>query len=359
VAEDEAIDGWDVLEHLGALVDKSLVQAEGDAVPRYRMLETTRLFALERLIEGGEASLARQRHRDHFLALAEDMERHLVGSEPGRRIAALDPERDNLFLALAWSEGDDGAQRGLRLACALRSYWVSRGLLARGHEATMVALARPGAQTRDAWRCLALLAAAQQLAWTGRPADGLRLAEEALDIAREIGDDRQLCGALVTAGQVHRTLGHVDAMRQCAEEALAAGRRIGDSHELAKAIGLLAMVREQAQEYEAAQQALEEQRVLWQRLNLPFGQAVVLLNLAAIAIDRQRPQEARSPLVEALGILPRIDSRYVSQNLVDVACLVAAATRAAARALNEVFMRFSLGSARGFAAGKPLSSLPT
>ena len=54
VARDAQIDGWAALDHLGALVDKSLVLAEGDPVPRYRLLETTRAYALERLGEAGE-----------------------------------------------------------------------------------------------------------------------------------------------------------------------------------------------------------------------------------------------------------------------------------------------------------------
>ena len=91
VAEDEqGIDRWDVLEHLGALVEKSLVVAEGDVIPRYRMLETTRLFALERLIESGESEHARRRHRDHYLALAEDCERSALFGDTRRHLARLD-----------------------------------------------------------------------------------------------------------------------------------------------------------------------------------------------------------------------------------------------------------------------------
>src|SRR5204863_458308 len=58
VCEDEAIDVWDVLEHLGTLVDKSLVLAEGMAVPRYRMLETTLLFARSSFADGSATTSA-------------------------------------------------------------------------------------------------------------------------------------------------------------------------------------------------------------------------------------------------------------------------------------------------------------
>ena len=69
VASDERIDAWAALDHLGALVDKSLVLAEGDPVPRYRLLETTRAYALERLAEAGETERMLRRHAEAVLAL--------------------------------------------------------------------------------------------------------------------------------------------------------------------------------------------------------------------------------------------------------------------------------------------------
>ena len=69
VASDERIDAWAALDHLGALVDKSLVLAEGDPVPRYRLLETTRAYALERLAEAGETERMLRRHAEALLAL--------------------------------------------------------------------------------------------------------------------------------------------------------------------------------------------------------------------------------------------------------------------------------------------------
>jgi len=74
VASDERIDPWTVLDHLGALVDKSLVLAEGDPIPRYRMLETARAYALERLAESGETQVTLRRHAQSLVALLEPFE---------------------------------------------------------------------------------------------------------------------------------------------------------------------------------------------------------------------------------------------------------------------------------------------
>ena len=92
------IDCWDVLEQLGALVDKSLVIAEGDAIPRYRMLETTRLFALERLIDSGEADTVRAAPSRSLLGCGRSVPRHLLVGDTRRHVARLDVERDNLLL---------------------------------------------------------------------------------------------------------------------------------------------------------------------------------------------------------------------------------------------------------------------
>ena len=119
VARDAQIDGWAALDHLGALVDKSLVLAEGDPVPRYRLLETTRAYALERLGEAGETEATLRLHAEALLqrlhALEDDMLR-------GRRRSVLEdagPELDNLRAALAWTTSADG---GADLAIGLAGH---------------------------------------------------------------------------------------------------------------------------------------------------------------------------------------------------------------------------------------------
>jgi predicted ATPase/DNA-binding winged helix-turn-helix (wHTH) protein len=103
VVQDRQIDPWAALDHLGALVDKSLVLAEGDPVPRYRLLETTRAYALERLAEAGETEATMRRHAEALLQILTAFEREdqLTGATiSGLQVAAA--EIDNVRAALSW-----------------------------------------------------------------------------------------------------------------------------------------------------------------------------------------------------------------------------------------------------------------
>jgi len=109
VAHDDMIDSWDVLEHLGALVDKSLVQAEGNPVPRYRLLETTRLFALEKLGQARETEATLMHHARAMVALIEEIElaAHDRYATHGEKML-LAAEGDNVRAALDWIEHERG-----------------------------------------------------------------------------------------------------------------------------------------------------------------------------------------------------------------------------------------------------------
>ncbi len=148
VAADETVDEWAVLDHLGALVDKSLVAAEPDTRGEmsYRMLETMRHFALERLNVSGEEAATRERHLMFFLALAEHAEAPLAGPQQGVWLDQLSIDRDNLLAALSWcAHAADGVGRALRITVALERFWLSRGMMAQGQLACVAALALPGA----------------------------------------------------------------------------------------------------------------------------------------------------------------------------------------------------------------------
>jgi len=123
VTADDGDDAWATLELLGQLVDKSLVVVEGEA-PRYRLLETTRSFALERLAQSGEEAAIRRRHaramRDSLVAFDAAVMR-----EPrfDRLYRELEPELENIRAALAWAAGGEGdLQLAIGIA-ALSTWW--------------------------------------------------------------------------------------------------------------------------------------------------------------------------------------------------------------------------------------------
>ncbi|MCG5219396.1 BTAD domain-containing putative transcriptional regulator [Streptosporangium soli] len=113
------------LDLLAALVDKSLLQ-QGEG-PRYRMLETIREYALERLARSGRVTELRAAHAAYFLELAERAEPHLRGVDQLRWIHRLLAERDNLLAALHFAADARDADTAVRLAAALGMFWTIRG----------------------------------------------------------------------------------------------------------------------------------------------------------------------------------------------------------------------------------------
>jgi predicted ATPase/class 3 adenylate cyclase len=112
LAADDRMDEWAVLEHLGALVDKSLVSVDAGRTARYRMLETTRAFALERLAARGATSQAMRRHAEVMLDLFERFYHELLqGASPAKGAEQLAPDLDNLRSALRWASEADGDRR--------------------------------------------------------------------------------------------------------------------------------------------------------------------------------------------------------------------------------------------------------
>ncbi len=239
-----------LVEGLTRLAAVSLLQVEhaagagaDRAIARYTMLETVRQFALEQLHGSGEAVALRDRHRDHFLALAEAQERHLLtAAEPGRVVEHFDTERDNLLQALAWCRQGGDSRSELRLVVALRHYWGARGLLPLGHELSMAALARAPAVPPSIERCGALTAAAQLSQWMGHQEQALGLVEEQVAAARALGDDELLGAGLYLQAEQERARGDLDAATRSLHEACAASRRCGDQRRLGNALGGLAAV---------------------------------------------------------------------------------------------------------------------
>ena len=130
-----------MLDQLTLLVDKSLVVAEDSRHgTRYRLLETVRQYAQEKLHESREGNDVRIRHRDHYTAMAALLDAP-AGADHERRIEQAETEIDNLRAAFAWSRESSDTELALTLASSLLPLWLSRGLMQEGLNWLVAALA--------------------------------------------------------------------------------------------------------------------------------------------------------------------------------------------------------------------------
>ena len=234
------IDALDVAALLGSLVDKSLVVAEPAATAlRYRLLETIRLFAAERLVEADDepAAAVAAAHCAYFLSVAAAAAAHLTGPDQGSWLAQLDADHANLRRAAGYAAGDpDGTALVLRLGVALGRYWWARS---RGQEAfglLVPVLRRPDA-CADPGLFVAALVTAVRAAVFIDMATARQFAEQAVGLARQLGDDRLLIWSHTALCAACYFAGEPEAGRPFGQQSVERARRLGDDVQLG--VGLL------------------------------------------------------------------------------------------------------------------------
>ena len=226
---------FEVTELLGSLVDKSLVVAEqaGGEV-RYRLLETIRQFAGERLTQAGQddAAVVAAAHSEYYLSVAERAAPHLTGPDQGSWFRQLDADRANLRRAVRHAaDGPDGTARVLRFGAALQRYWMARDDEEDTRELLLV-LERPDARADPRLFGAAAITAMDAVRSDGVHGDGRaaarRLGELVAELGRQLDDDRLLiaslsllCGGFYFSGEPEKGL-------PLGEEAVERARRLGD-----------------------------------------------------------------------------------------------------------------------------------
>ncbi len=244
------------LDVLAALVDRSLlfVDDADAAAPRYRMLETIREFAAERLAKAGEVDLIGTRHRDHYLWLAETAEPKLVGPDQNRWRARLFAEQDNVRAALAWSREQGEAETLARMVAALSMFWLNAGGLQLSRRLTDLQIWVEAAAERHAdvpprlrarirnFQCV-LASGVLAPVSRGAHAEVPALANEALALARASGDKHEEAFALCNLSIVAGLTGGSEAMRPYLEEALPLARSTGFSMGVLGLLGFFVLLR--------------------------------------------------------------------------------------------------------------------
>jgi DNA-binding CsgD family transcriptional regulator len=335
--------GTDALDDIASLVGSSLLhQVDGpDGAPRYAMLETVREYALERLVESGEAEAARRAHAAHFAAFAEAVAHRVYEvPDPSDVLARTDADRDNLRAAMAWADARGEAALLCRLAVALQDYWTERGpyseAWAWGARALAVTDGVPAPLRAAVVRVAAFMAR-----FRGDLDAAEALGGEALALARALADDRAVVGALVVCGFVAEDRGDFARSRSLNEEALAVARSLDHPFWTTFALRGAGWAALLDGDHAAAERLLGEALDRSRRYGFRWGTALALSDLAELALRRGEHARAAALWQERLFLSgDDWDRRWALEGLGEIAAARGEAERAtrlfgAAEALRE------------------------
>jgi predicted ATPase/class 3 adenylate cyclase/DNA-binding CsgD family transcriptional regulator len=275
VAGSGDVQRYQVLDQLTLLVDKSLVVTdESQGRTRYRLLETIRQYAQEKLGESGEADTVRSSHRDYYTALGALLDAP-AGSDYEQQLDQADGEIDNLRAASSWSRENSDVDLALALASSLWPLWQARGRLREGLAWLDAALADDNAQhpgVASAMRAEALTASAM-VGLAAGATDSPDRAQQALAIAREVDDPALLARALTACGHIASFFDTQMAQAYLAE-ASGLARALGDRWRLSPILTWQAGAAVMAGDPRAVAAPAEEGRELAEAIGYQFNSRV-------------------------------------------------------------------------------------
>jgi predicted ATPase len=291
-------------DELDALVEASLLKPVRN--DRFLMLETIREFAVERLEASGRANEIRQRHADFVLALAESA--NLDGEAEGlQRHDLVIPEHDNARAAIDWALGAGDIELALRLAVALENFWVTRNPVEGMHIFARLLDADGEVSVRT--RARALRAYGSSAYWAGELERAGSLYEESLAAFEAIGDELGTMIVRSRLGLNALSRGDISGARLLLEETLEAFRRLGWRRGEVQGLGSLGFLERAEGNLELAAALFEESAVMAGEAGRVWWEASMYENLAALALDTGRTDEARAHALRVLELAERTGDR--------------------------------------------------
>ncbi len=274
----EPIEDFEVLDLLGSLVDKSLVMAEErDDGTRYRMLETIRDYAADKLKgDGDEAAAVAVRHNEYYFQLAVEARDGIDGPEQARWLKRLETELDNLRAAMSLAlDGGVDPIISVKLAVQLQGFWILRGYITEGRRLVKASLELPAVQEFALARANALYVGAALAVNQSDHAEALQMLETSLALHRELGDPENIAVTLSTLSTARLATGDTAGARADEVEAIEIFRQQG------------------------------------QRLN----EVIALCNLGQIALHENDLAQAKADLAHGLELVAEIESPEIEGEL--------------------------------------------
>ena len=355
-------DRWDIVDILGRLTDKSLLTLEPGDQPRYRLLETLRLYAREKLQASGEFETMAERHARYFTALFDQAYRAWETAPDTELLRIYRPEIDNVRAALDWALAErERAQIAVALAGVAPLLMTRLGLLAEGRRYTEQAMPLMDAETPPAVAARLLRQTALLQFYSPQ---ALPLLEQSAALSRQVADHPSLGATLANIGGLYTNLGRNDEAKATLNEAYdllissghqralynvlnilgtlalitndyaEARRRYSNALELARELAdvpregnMLLCLAEVEFNLGDVEQAIELGRDAANRFRSTPGQrpylAISLLNLASYSIVQDDPLAARPIAAEALSAA-REEGGYIVRVLLQLWALLGA-----------------------------------
>jgi predicted ATPase/class 3 adenylate cyclase len=298
----DRIERWDVLDLQQALIDKSLVTFDesGDA-PRYRLLESVRQYALEKLAESGDRDAACDRHSAYMLEQAQGWSVTLESSEcAGSAMRSLTREIDNLRAGMDWAQQRGIDDRVSAYGEALARFFLARGLYSEGDR--RMAAAAEAAERICARTSLAQLQLQRGgIAWMRADMpEARRLYTSAYEISRELGQRPRMAPALINLANISWSESDFRAAARQYDEALELARETGQARYEALILGYLGMLASDRGDFEAAERYLDSAIQLHRDQHNIRGYAEALTHRADMLRRQRRFPEAAAALEESL-----------------------------------------------------------
>lgn len=255
---------YQVLDEITLLVDKSLVMADDNSGRTcYRLCETMRHYALEKLSEAGEVDAVFARHRDYYTALAARVD-NPGPSDYSHCLDQAETEIDNLRAAFVWNRENSDTEGALALASSLLRVWMTRGRIQEGRAWFDSILADENARHLEVAAAVRARALADKalLDIFVDAAAGMEQAQQALVIAREVDEPALLSRALTACGLIAVAVARADAAASYFAEAIDLARAVDDRWRLAQILTFQAVDAVVAGDPVAARPAAQEAREL-------------------------------------------------------------------------------------------------
>ncbi len=311
----EAVVGeYDAMDGLLGLVNKSLVNVEEqDGKSRYRFLETIRQYAMEKLVESGEAVHVRDRHMDYFLQSSDqeaEADQRIFGQEDTEWLDRMEVEHDNLRAALEWSTANH-PEKALRLAHVASSFWVARDYNHEARQWCQRALEKSASMTGlDDQRAKVY----GMLAWSsiaiGDHKTGREAAEAGIALARKVGNTKTMGRLLSVMALACTFLGDFEAGEVAIQEA----ETISREHNYRGELSLMLTTRAQATylssgDVERAKRYLDEAVSIGRSARLQWATTMSVFGIARLAGVMGDLGTARAKFLESAEVARRVGNK--------------------------------------------------